>query len=210
VIEPIALPALVEADPVKGWQSAIVATIDGLLTGVTVRSHPGKVDISQMMAKTIVPAPGIALGWSRVRPEKYIDGRYDLTVDWSAYIVVEDAVLSGKRVDRDRIGFAVGSYLLQILADPDVALWGMTSVTMPAEKPPAQLTPLFAVADEARGTNYLAVTWTQSLIAQGPGLFGGPTPGLTKVVDDDGHAAIDADFGDEVPLAVRALWKEAP
>lgn len=210
MMEPIALAALVQADPLKGWQSAIVDTITRLLSGVTVRPHPGKIDISQMMAKTIVPAPGIAVGWSRVRPAAYIDGHYDLTVDWSAYIVVEDAVLNGKRVDRDRIGFAIGSRLLQILADPDVALWGLTSIDMPAEQPAPQLSPLFSVSDEAKGTNYLAVTWAQAMIAQGPGLFGGPAPVLTKVVGEGGLAAIDADFGDEVPLDVRALWEAEP
>lgn len=206
----VTLAALIESDPLKIWQSSIVATIAALITGVTVRPHPGKVDISQMIARTIVSAPGIAVGWSRVRPAMYIDGRYDLAVDWSAYIVVEDAVLEGKRVDRDRIGFAIGSRLLEVLGDPDAALWGLSSISMPADQPAPQLTPLFSVADEAKGTGYLAVTWTQSLVAQGSGLFTGPAPAFTGVVDADGHAAIDADFGDAVPIDVRAMWGVEP
>lgn len=204
------LADLVEADPLKGWQSAIVDAIAATLSGVTVRAHPGKIDISQMMAKTIVPAPGIAVGWSRVRSAKCFDGRYDLTVDWSAYIVVEDAVIDGKRVEREQIGFALGSHVLQILGDPDTTLWGLRSVTMPAEQPAPQLNPLYTVTDQSKGTGYLAVTWTQSLVAQGPGLFAGATPDLKATLDEEGRLAIEAGFGDDVPLAVRALWSESP
>ena len=210
MIQPASLSALIEGDPLKAWQTAIISKISDLLTGVTIKAHPGKVDISQMMARTIVPAPGIAIGWSRVRTARYINGAVDLTVDWSAYIVVEDAVLGSKRVDRDRVGFAIGNRLLQILGDPDASLWDMTSISLPVDQPPPQLSPLFTVPDEGKGTGYLAVTWTQSLVAQGAGLFAGPAPAFTGVVDDEGRAAIDADFGACLPIDVRAMWEGEP
>lgn len=210
MIEPASLSALIGGDPLKDWQSAIISKISELLTGVTVKAHPGKIDISQMMARAIVPAPGIAVGWSRVRTARYINGAVDITADWSAYIVAEDMVLDNKRIDRDRVGFAIGHRLLRILGDPEASLWDMTSISLPADQPAPQLSPLFTVADEAKGTGYLAVTWTQSLVAQGDGLFAGLAPTLSIVTDDDGRAAIDAEFGAHVPPDVRSAWRDEP
>lgn len=208
MIAPASLSDLLTADPLRAWQAAIVAELASLLPGVKVVSHPGKIDISQMLAKTVVPAPGVAVGWTRVRTAKVIDGTVDLTVEWAAYAVVEDKVIGDVRIDRDRLAFALGTRLLMILADPEATAWGLTSVTPPAEQPAPQLVPLFTIADQAKGVGYLAVTWTQSLVGQGDSLFAGPVPVMTAATDDDGRASIEADFGGDVPPDVRALWQE--
>lgn len=208
MIAPASLSDLLNADPLRVWQAAIVAHLALLIPGVKVAAHPGKIDISQMLAKTVVAAPGVAVGWTRVRTVKVIDGAVDLTVEWAAYVVVEDKVIDGVRVDRDRLAFALGTRLLMILADPEATSWGLTSVTPPADQPAPQLVPLFTVADQAKGVGYLAVTWTQSLIGQGESLFVGPAPTMTAEPDDEGRASITADFGGDVPPDVRALWEE--
>lgn len=200
------LAALVAADPLRAWQDAIVRRIAALLPGVRVIAHPGKIDISQMVAKIIVPAPGIAVGWTRVRSVGLIDGRVDITVDWAAYIVVEDAVIESTRVDRDQLGFAVGTRLLMILADPDETRWGLESVTPPVEQPAPVLVPLYTVSDQAKGTGYLAVSWSQTLIGQGQSQFDGDAPVAGTALDEDSRPTIDANFGADVPIDVRALW----
>ena len=68
MIEAAALDALLAADPVATVQAAIAARLKALLPGIAVVLHPGKVDLSEIVAKSVVAAPGIGLGWSRIRP----------------------------------------------------------------------------------------------------------------------------------------------
>ncbi|MCW1842298.1 hypothetical protein [Prosthecomicrobium hirschii] len=211
MMQPTPLADLIADDALTALQAAIVARLRVLLPGVTVRSHPGKIDIAAMLARAIVPPPGIAVGWTRIRSIELVDGAVDLAVEWAAYIAVEHKVLGGRRVEREQIGFALGRQLLLILADPDETRWGLGHLLPPAESPPPQLTPLYTVEGEQEGTGYLAVTWTQTLVGQGAGLFEGPAPALAAALDDDGRASIRADFGPDatdVPEAVRSLWQE--
>ncbi|PIO98584.1 hypothetical protein [Pleomorphomonas carboxyditropha] len=210
MMEPATLAQILAADPLEAWQAAIVARLDALFPGVTVKAHPGKIDISQMIAKTIVPAPGIAVGWSRVRSIELINGMVDLTVDWAAYIVVEAKAIENRAVDRDRLGWALGYRMMMILADREETTWSLNKITPPAEQPAPQLVPLYTVADEGRGVGYLAATWSQTLVAQGAGLYDAPAPMLTVTIDDDGRASAEADFGDNVPIEVRDLWEVDP
>lgn len=211
MMQPAPLADLIADDPIAAQQAAIVARLRALLPGVAVKAHPGKIDISAMMAKSIAPAPGIAVGWTRVRSIELIDGAVDLMVEWVAYIVVEHKVVAGRRVEREQIGFALGRQLLLILADPEETRWGLAGLTPPIESPPPQLTPLYTIEGEQDGTGYLAVSWTQALVGQGAGLFAGPAPEFSAVADDEGRASIRADFGPDatdVPADVRALWQE--
>lgn len=210
MMAPATLAEILSADPLEAWQRAIVARLVTLFPGVTVKAHPGKIDISQMIAKTIVPAPGIAVGWSRVRSIEIINGMVDLTVDWSAYLVVEAKAIENRAVDRDRLGWALGYRMMMILADREETTWGLNQITPPSEQPAPQLVPLYTVQDESRGVGYLAATWSQTLVAQGAGLYDAPTPVLAPIIDDEGRPSIEADFDGDVPLEVRALWEAEP
>ncbi|MBT9293336.1 hypothetical protein [Prosthecodimorpha staleyi] len=206
---PVSLADLVAADPLGTLKAAIVARLATLITGIAVASHPGRLDISEVTERAIVQAPGIAVGWSRIRGAQMLDGSVHLPIDWVAYLVVADKAIGTRAVDRERIGLALGRRLLQILPDRDAATWGLTGVTPPAVDPGPEFRPLFTVSDAAKGAAYYAVTWTQSLIDQGTGLFDGPEPLGTEVLDGDGRPAIDFDFGEGVdpPPEVLALFE---
>lgn len=158
---PVTLDALLSRDPLAAVQVAIVGQVKRLLSGVSVVAHPGKVDISELIAKTVTTAPGVGIGWTRIRRAGLAGGSINLTVEWVAYIVAEAKVLNGKRVEKEQIGFAIGARLLAILSDQLTPLWGLSSVMPPEETPAPELKPLFTVRDAAQGVAYYTVTWTQ-------------------------------------------------
>lgn len=174
MIVPATLKEIMAADPTADTQAAIVDTLDGLLKGVSVVGHPGKVDIAELVGKTVVKAPGVGIGWSRIRPAMLADGSYSASVEWTAYIVVEATVVDNKRVEKERIGFAIGGQLLKILADPMVATWGRQGLLPPEATPAPELKPLFTVRDQSQGTAYYTVSWTQQVVDIGAGIFPQP------------------------------------
>ncbi len=159
---PVSLDQMLAADPVASLQAEIVSSVKTLLTGVTVARHPGKVDLSELVAKTVVTAPGVGIGWSRIRAADMIDGSFDLAVEWVAYIVADARVVGLKRVEKEEVGIAIGVRMLAILNDKEASFWGRTSGLMPVSQSPVpELKPLFTVRDAAQGTAYYTVTWTQ-------------------------------------------------
>ena len=205
MIEPKTLADLLAADPLAAVQSAIVARLKLLLPGVSIVSHPGKIDISEVVAKSVVAAPGIAIGWSRIRAPRVIDGSTSVTVEWSAYVVVEDMAIAGKRKSREEVGLAIGRRLVEIVEDADEQTWGLGNLLPPAADPPPELKPLFTVRDMTAGAAYYAVTWVQTMVDQGRSLFAGEMPEVA--VTDDG-TGIDIDFEGGLPPEVLALLAE--
>lgn len=165
------LDALLADDPLAPLQAAIVTTLRTLNPGVTVEPHPGRVDVSELMAKKVVNAPGIGIGWSKIRGGQHADGQFYLIVEWVAYVVAEARVVNGRRVGKEAIGLALGGRILELLADDETAFWGRTGVLPPETAPPAELKPLFTIRDDAQGVAYYTVTWTQILAALGDGAF---------------------------------------
>lgn len=200
MIAPLTLAQLVAADPLGAVKAAISTRLAALLPGITVVSHPGKLDISEVVEKSVVATPGIAVGWSRVRGVRIIDGGYHVAIEWTAYVVVEDKAINDRRVDREALGLAIGGRLMAILADPEAQTWGLGNVLPPAADPRPELRPMFTVRDAARGAAYYAVTWTQTVVDQGASLFAGETPGLDFV---DG--CVDVSFPAGIPPEVLAL-----
>ncbi len=170
-MSPESLASLLAQDRLGEMQFAIVATLDRLIEGVRVAAHPGKVDVSELIAKTIVPAPGIGIGWSRIRRAAISDGAYNLGVEWTAYIVAEAAAIGMRRVEKERIGLAIGSRILAILADNREPFWGLRGVLPPEETPAPEFKPIFTVKDASQGVAYYAVTWTQTIADLGRGHF---------------------------------------
>lgn len=194
-MNPASLTQLLEVDPLSDFQAAIVAGISTLLTGVTVNAHPGKADIGELVAKTIVPAPGISIGWARMRRAGYPEGGYTLNVEWAAYIVAEAAVVGNRRVEAQDVAFAIGARLLDILDEEVTSLWGMAGVLPPESNPPPELKPIFTVKDAGKGTIYYAVTWTQGVADLGqirfPGNVGEADPD-NGTINYETEADIDA------------------
>lgn len=202
MIAPATLTELVAADPLAPIKTAIRDRLATAMPGVAVVSHPGKIDISEVMAKAVVAAPGIAVGWSRIRAVRIVDGGYRLVVEWTAYIVVEDAAIDGRRVEREALGLAIGSRLVTILEDPDEQTWGCGNLMPPEADPRPELRPMFTVRDLAAGAAYYAVTWTQTLVDQGASLFTPETPTIALAEDEP---AIDIAYGGDLPPEVVAM-----
>ncbi|MFC6444566.1 hypothetical protein [Shinella zoogloeoides] len=171
MIDPKPFAELLETDPLAPLQAAIVSSLKLLNPGVTVVPHPGKVDVSELISRTVVNAPGIGLGWSKVKTGQHAEGMFYLVVEWVAYIVAEAKVVGARRVEKEAVGLAIGGRLLEILADLETSLWGRSGVLPPETTPPAELKPLFTIRDAAQGVAYYTVTWTQIVPALGTGFM---------------------------------------
>lgn len=202
MIAPLTLTELLAADPLGAVKAAMRARLAALLPGISVVSHPGKIDIADVVAKAVVAAPGLALGWSRVRAARLVDGAYQTAVEWTAYIVVEDMALAARRVDRETLGLAIGARLIRILGDGETATWGMGNLLPPEPVPQPELRPIFTVRDATQGAAYYAVTWTQVLVDQGESLFGADAPQLAA---DPSALALDMSFEAGIPADILAL-----
>jgi hypothetical protein len=207
MITPTPLGDLLAADPIAAVKTAIVARLTTLLPGVRVVSHPGKVDFSDVVAKAVVAAPGIAVGWSRIRAPRIVDGAYTLTIEWAAYVVVEDTAIAGRRVEREAVGLAIGRRLVEIVEDADEQTWGLGNLLPPSADPAPELKPLFTVRDVTQGAAYYAVTWTQTIVDQGRSLFAGATPTVTSV--ETGVIDIGWPEGETMPPEVLAMLDQA-
>lgn len=209
-IAPATLTQIIASTRFEELRKAVVARLGALMTGVNVVEHPGKLDINDVVAKAIVPAPGVAVGWNRMRAPRDLGGTFSLPVDFVAFIVAEDyadtAANPPRRVQRDVVANAIGARLLLILSDPDTGSWGLTGITPPATEPEPDLKPVFTMKTAEQATALFAVTWTQGLILQGASLFDGPTPDVWADPEDgppDG-LIFDVDLTEELPTEIRA------
>ena len=211
MIVPASVADLVAGDPLGATKAAIVARLAALIGGVKVVSHPGRLDVSEVVGREVTDAPAIRLGWSRVRASELMDGSFHMPVEFVAYVVARPVAIAGRRVEAEAVALAIGRRILQVLADRETSFWGRLQLTPPAETPPPEFRPIFTVADAAEGVAYYAVTWTQSLTDQGPNLFDAPAPAVTETVDADGRLSVHAEFGPDdadVPEMLRALWSD--
>lgn len=167
MIQPATLTQLIAADPIAPAQRAIVTVVKTLLPGVSVMLHPGKVDISELVSKALVAAPGVGIGWSRVRTLRAVDGHFSFLVDWVAYIVAEARAVENRRVEKEAVALAIGNRLMLMLADGETCFWGVSGISPPEPVPGPEFKPLFTVADAKQGTVYYTVTWSQTLTGLG-------------------------------------------
>ena len=163
-------------------------------------AHPGKVDLSELIARSVVTAPGIGIGWSRIRRAAILDGSFGAAVEWTAYIVAEAKIVAGKRVEKEVVGSAIGAQLLRILSDDLACFWGLTGVLPPAPDAIPELKPFFTIKDTAQQTAYYVVTWTQTIADIGTTLF----PTATGRTDPE-NAAINYSDPDAIDAIARFL-----
>lgn len=161
MIAPQTIEQLLAFDPLAPLQAAIVSTLATLNPGLHIVSHPGKVDLSELVGKTVVRSPGVGIGWSRIREAQMAEGHFCLMVEWVAYITAEAKNVASRRVEKEALALAIGARLLTILADTETAMWGLSGVLPPETTPPAEFKPLFTVRDQSQGMAYYTVTWTQ-------------------------------------------------
>lgn len=209
MIAPQTLAGLLADDPLSALKGSIVTTLSVLLPGIRIVSHAGKLDVADVVAKAVVEAPGVMVGWTRMRPGQIRDGSFHLPVELVAYIVAGDAVVADRRVEREAVGLAIGRRLLQIVADRETATWGRDGLTPPAIDPPPEFKPVFTARDFGQGLAYFAVTWTQTLVDQGHSLFDGPMPVTQDLVDEEGWAAAEASFEPGYPAEMLRFIEES-
>ncbi|MGX5775549.1 hypothetical protein [Methylorubrum zatmanii] len=204
-IAPVTLSEMLASTGLEDLRKTVVARLKALLKGVTVVEHPGKLDINDVLAKAIVTAPGVAIGWVRIREARDLDQGYSLGIDFVAYIVAENyADQAGKRAfDRTAVAMAIGAQLLLILSDEDTATWGLGGVAPPAADPGPEMRPVFTMKSADQGASLYVVTWTQWLLRQGRPKFGGPTPKVEGL--PDGMVFEMPPDGDEIPTEFLAL-----
>lgn len=190
------LTQLLANDQLAPVQAAIVTTLATLLPGVRIVAHPGRVDLSELLAKTVATAPGVGVGWSRVRRAMHVDGSFGAMVEWVAYIVAEAKAIDGRRVEKEALGLAIGGQILRLLADREACFWGRAGLMPPEMQPQAELKPLFTVRDMAEGTAYYTVTWTQIIADIGETLF--PTATGTANADNGTIDYADPDVLDAI------------
>lgn len=200
MMTPSTLAQLLEYDPLAPVQAAIVKTLGTMLSGVRVVAHPGRVDLSELLAKAVVTAPGVGIGWSRVRRAMHLDGSFGAQVEWVAYIVAEPALVGSRRVEKEAVGLAIGGKILRVLSDEVACFWGQTGIMPPEQQPAPELKPLFTVRDSAQGTVYYTVAWTQIVADVGETLF----PTATGRTDPE-HGTINYDDPDAVEAIGRFI-----
>jgi hypothetical protein len=206
MIEPVTLSSLLAANRVDEVKTAIVSRIRTLLPDVAVVSHPGKLDISDVVSEDIVKTPGIAVGWSRIRALEDIASGYGLMIDWTAYVVVEDRAdtAAKRRFERESVAHAIGGFLIRLLGDEDEACWGLARIAPPEGAPAPEFKPLFTSRSFAKGMAYYAVTWSQRIVDEGEP----PFPGIAPAVSETDHEQVLFEDGD-IPAEIRAMIGEA-
>lgn len=152
-------------------RQAVAAGMRNLVAGVEVRTHPGKIDLSDVVAEETFVAPSIVVALTRFTPDPRLSGAEDDCAHLAAYVIVEDMVLSGRRYERAEIGPALCDHIAHFLARIDKApLWGLEDVGSPED---IAGQPVFTAKTFARGLAFYAVTWRQEIFARGEPVFGG-------------------------------------
>jgi hypothetical protein len=167
-VTPLTRADLVANARVKGARDAIVTTLKTLFVDIEVKTHLGKLDISDVLQKSIFNPPTIAVAATRTKPDGRLSGADDFVVDFTAYVVTEDLLIGGRRVGRDEMALAICEGLLLSLTDDDFSRWNVEDVGPPED---AEAKPLFTIKSVAQGVVYYAVTWKQTLFDVAPANF---------------------------------------
>ncbi|MCC3246141.1 hypothetical protein LG047_12555 [Methylocystis sp. WRRC1] len=154
--------SLIDQARVHALRDAIVAALAARFADIEVKAHYGKLDISDVMKKGVFNAPGVYVAATRILPDGRLSGADDFEAQMTAYVVAEDLMVAGRRVERDEMALAICEGLLKALTDDDFARWGVENI---GEAREASAAPLFTARDFAQGCVYYAVTWKQTLYA---------------------------------------------
>jgi hypothetical protein len=170
---PVMLADLLQASRLIALRDAVVTTLDSAFPDVQVKSHPGKLDMADVLKEGTFTAPSIHVALARLKNEERCSGSQDLPVHFRAYVVAESRPVDGAVYQGDEIGYALLLGLLDALELPDIARWGLPDIGLPEG---AEGEPLFTLKTFERGTVYYVVTWRQTLYAEGQQLenLGGP------------------------------------
>lgn len=163
----IARASLIGNSRTFALREAIISALKSRFTDIEVRAHIGKLDLGDVIEKAIFNPPTIAIAATRMTSDRRLSGADDLTVQLTAYVVAEDLMVSGHRVNRDELAIAMCEAIVVSLSDPEFAHW-IDGVGDPDD---VVAQPLFTMANFQKGVVYYAVTWKQKLYALGDANF---------------------------------------
>lgn len=150
-------------------RNAVVEQLATIFTDVPVVSHPGKLDIADVLAKATFTTPSIAIAATSVKPDGRLSGADDFVVSLAAYVIAAPDLVDGARVEGEEMALAICQAILSALSDDDFASWELSSIGLPAEP---EGKPLFTVKNVEQGAVYYVVTWKQTLYAVPAPVFG--------------------------------------
>ncbi len=145
-------------------QNAVIATLKPRYPDLAIKGHPGKIDISDIVAGNVFNAPAIAVAVTRVHPDERLSEAFDLPISFTAYVIVENRAVAGKSVLAEELGWAICLRLMRDLHDVAIARWGLQDIDFPAE---IDARPLFTAKSFDKGTLYYSVTWRQVPLGAG-------------------------------------------
>jgi hypothetical protein len=170
MIEPRSLSQLIDASGVFALRAGVVATLTRLFPDVQVTAHPGKLDISDVVAGEVFTAPAIAVAAVRLPADASTSaGQRATTVDLAAYVVAEDRALGEPQrlIHRDEMALAICDALTALLQEPaaSVSRWGLAHLSPPDA---VEAKPVFTAKSFAQGKVFWAVTWRQTIYRDAP------------------------------------------
>jgi hypothetical protein len=174
-LSPVTCAEMLARARVFALRTAVVAAFAEHFPDLEVKAHIGKLDMSDVLEKSIFAPPTIAIAATRIIDEDRLSGSDDILVQMTAYVVTEDKMFvdgSQRRlVTRDELALAICEEALVALSDLDWTDWGLENIGDPDG---VESFPLFTLKSFERGTVYYAVTWKQRLYALGePDFFTG-------------------------------------
>lgn len=170
---------------------AVEATLKPLFPGVTVRQHPGKIDVSDILEKDVFVPPMLAIAATRWKLDGNLDGSFDIEIEAAVYVVTEDTAIAGKAVPRQEIAHALSQGVLEVLGDFDAQRWGLARGIGSPQKVEAR--PLFTSEVFAKGAAYYVVSWSQTLCGFGASPLDRPVIAAPQFEGYDGDIIDDSD-----------------
>ncbi|PZA12466.1 hypothetical protein DNX69_10860 [Rhodopseudomonas palustris] len=190
MIVPATISERLAASALVGYLAAVEATLKPLFPDITVRQHPGRIDVSDIVEKDIFTPPMIALAAVKWKLDGDLAGSWDLPVEAAAYIVTEDMALGGRAWRRQEVAHALSVGLLGVLGDLDASRWGLLRIAPPQK---VEARPLFTSEVFAKGAAYYVVTWEQTLKGFGSSPLERPPIAEPQIFDFDGEPVDDSD-----------------
>ena len=154
----VTLTQMISESRIVEIQSAVVSALKGRYPDLSVKGHPGKIDISDIVAGNIFNPPAIAVAVTRVHPDERLSEAFDLPISLTAYVIVENRALAGKSVLAEELGWAICLRLMRDLHDVAIARWSLSDIDLPTD---IDARPLFTAKSFDKGTLYYSVTWRQ-------------------------------------------------
>ena len=163
-IAPMTLSARIAASRLAPLPAAIANSLRPLFLGVQVKTHPGRIDVADVLAGDIFLPPMIAISVVAADPEVQTPADYSIHAECCAYVVSEDMAIGNLSTGRDQVALAMCQGVADVLADMDAPRWGLASITSPDT---IRIRPLFTQLSFEKGIAFYAVTWRQRLFELG-------------------------------------------